>query len=83
MLSRSVPAGTVQLLRNKGENEDDDSIKPNHALKDDDIVRLLTQIFNSDMGSRVFKRMEKALKEMIKKGAGRNHPYSKEKALNF
>ena len=80
-VSRSVPAGTVQLLRNKGENEDDDSIKPNHALKDDDIVRLLTQIFNSDMGGRVFKRMEKALKEMIKKGAGKNHPYTKEKGI--
>ena len=44
---------------------------------------MLTQIFSSDMGRRVFSRMEKTLKEMIKKGAGKNHPYTKEKGIEF
>ncbi len=82
-VSESVPMGAVQLLPNKGENEDDAQIKPNYALKDSDVQRMLTQIFSSDMGRRVFSRMEKTLKEMIKKGAGKNHPYTKEKGIEF
>ncbi len=82
-VSESMPMGAVQLLPAKGENEDDAEIKPNYALKDSDVQRMLTQIFNTDMGKRVFNRMEKTLKEMIKKGAGKNHPYTKEKGIEF
>ena len=82
-VSESVPMGAVQLLPNKGENEDEAQIKPNYALKDSDVQRMLTQIFSSDMGRRVFSRMEKTLKEMIKKGAGNHHPYTKEKGIEF
>ena len=82
-VSESMPMGAVQMLPSKGQNEDEAEIKPNYALKDSDVQRMLTQIFNTDMGKRVFNRMEKTLKEMIKKGAGRNHPYSKEKGIEF
>lgn len=82
-VSKSMPMGVVQLLPSKGENTDDAEIKPNYALKDSDVQRMLTQIFNSDMGRRVYKRMEKTLKEMIKKGAGRNYPYTKDKGIEF
>ena len=82
-VSESMPMGAVQMLPSKGENEDDTKIKPNYALKDSDVQRMLTQIFNTDMGKRVFNRMEKTLKEMIKKGAGKNNAYTKEKGIEF
>ncbi len=82
-VSASMPMGAVQMLPSKGENDDESEIKPNHALKQTDIQRLLTQIFESDMGRRVFKRMEKQLKEMIKKGAGKKYPYNKAKGIEF
>ena len=82
-VSESMPMGAVQMLPNRGENEDDAQIKPNYALKDSDVQKMLTQIFNTDMGRRVFNRMEKTLKEMIKKGAGRNNAYTKEKGIEF
>ena len=82
-VSESMPMGAVQMLPSKGETDDDSEIKPNHALKQTDIQRLLTQIFESDMGRRVFKRMEKPLKEMIKKGAGKKYPYDKAKGIEF
>ena len=49
-VSESMPMGAVQLLPAKGENEDDAEIKPNYALKDSDVQRMLTQIFNTDVG---------------------------------
>ncbi len=73
-VSQSMPMGAVQLLPSKGESDDDAEIKPNHALKDTDIINTLSQIFESDMGKRVYKRLEKTLKEMIQKGAGKNPP---------
>ncbi len=82
-VSESIPMGAVQLLPSKGENDDDAEIKPNHALKDTDILNMLSKIFETDMGKRVYKRLEKTLKEMILKGAGKNHPYSKAKGIEF
>ena len=82
-VSESMPMGSVQLLPSRGENADDVEIKPNYALKDSDVQRMLTQIFSSDMGRRVYNRMEKTLKEMIKKGAGKNSAYTKEKGIEF
>ena len=82
-VSQAMPMGAVQLLPSKGELDDDADIKPNYALKDSDIQQMLTQIFNSDMGRRVYQRMEKTLKEMITKGAGKKHPYTKEKGIEF
>lgn len=75
--------GAIQLLPSKGEDDDEAEIKPNYALKDSEVQHMLTQIFSTDMGRRVYQRMEKTLKEMIKKGAGRNHPYTKEKGIEF
>lgn len=82
-VSESMPMGAVQLLPSKGENDDDAEIKPNYALTDSEVQQRLSQIFSTDMGRRVYQRMEKTLKEMIKKGAGRNHPYTKEKGIEF
>ncbi len=82
-VSQSMAMGAVQMKPEKGENADDEVIKPNHAMKDEQIIHSLTLIFKSDMGARVYKRLEKTLKEMIKKGAGKNHPYTKEKGIEF
>ena len=82
-VSESMPMGAVQMLKNNANNEDETEIKPNYALKDSDVQRMLTQIFATDMGRKVFNRMEKTLKEMITKGAGKNNPYTKEKGIEF
>ena len=82
-VSESMPMGAVQLLPSKGENDDDAEIKPNYALKESDVQQMLTQIFSTDMGKKVYNRIEKTLKETIKKGAGRNFPYTKSKGIEF
>ena len=82
-VSQSMPMGAVQMLPSKGEESDDAEIKPNYALKDTEVQRMLTQIFNSDMGKKVYSRMEKTLKQMIEKGAGKKSPYTKEKGIEF
>ena len=82
-VSQSMPMGAVQMKPNKGGSDDDADIQPNYALKESDILRMLTQIFDTDMGKRIFSRMEKTLKDMITKGAGKNHPYTKEKGIEF
>ena len=82
-VSESMPMGAVQLLPVKGENDDDAEIKPNYALKESDVQQMLTQIFSTDMGKKVYNRIEKTLKETIKKGAGRNFPYTKSKGIEF
>ncbi len=78
-VSESMPMGAVQLLPDKDKTE----IKPDYSLKEADVQQTLTQIFNTDMGSRVFRRFEGTLKDMIKKGAGRNFPYTKAKGIEF
>ena len=82
-VSQSMPMGAVQMMPSKGEESDDAEIKPNYALKDTEVQRMLMQIFNTDMGKRVYKRMEKTLKQMIEKGAGKKSPYTKEKGIEF
>ena len=82
-VSESMPMGAVQLLPSKGENDDDAEIKPNYALKESDVQQMLAQIFSTDMGKKVYNRIEKTLKETIKKGAGKNFPYTKSKGIEF
>ena len=81
-VSQSMPAGAVQM-KPSSNDDDGENIQANYTLKDSEVQQMLTRIFNSDMGSRVYQRMEKTLKQMIEKGAGKNHPYTKEKGIEF
>ena len=84
-VSQSMPMGAVQMIPN---NEgDEEEIHPDYTLKEPQIETKLLEIFNSsDMGRKVYQRMEKKLKKMIEKGTkgGKNLPhYSKEYGIKF
>ena len=84
-VSQSMPMGTVQMIPN---NEgDEEEIHPDYTLKEPQIETKLLEIFNSsDIGRKVYQRMEKKLKKMIEKGTkgGKNLPhYSKEYGIKF
>ena len=84
-VSQSMPNGAIQMIPN---NEgDEEEIHPDYTLKEPQIEAKLLEIFNStDMGRKVYQRMEKKLKKMIEKGTkgGRNLPqYSKEYGIKF
>lgn len=84
-VSQSMPMGAVQMIPN---NEgDEEEIHPDYTLKEEQIETKLLEIFNSsDMGRKVYQRMEKKLKKMIEKGTkgGKNLPhYSKEYGIKF
>ena len=81
--SVSVPGGSVQLL------PDDDSDEVNKkaevgVLDAEGFEAALTQMFSSGYGIKVYQNIEKKLKEMIQKGAGKKIPgYSKEAGIRF
>ena len=84
-VSQAMPMGAVQMIPN---NEgDEEEIHPDYTLKEPQIETKLLEIFNSsDMGRKVYQRMEKKLKKMIEKGTkgGKNLPhYSKEYGIKF
>lgn len=84
-VSQAMPMGAVQMIPN---NEgDEEEIHPDYTLKEPQIEMKLLEIFNSsDMGRKVYQRMEKKLKKMIEKGTkgGKNLPhFSKEYGIKF
>ena len=84
-VSQSMPSGVVQLWP----DEDDGKIDQN-SLKDakksgvDPLEGVLLGVFNSDLGRRCYRDIEKKMKEMIQKGAGKPiQNYSAESAIHF
>lgn len=85
-VSQSMPMGAVQMLPKNAEKEEE--IQPNYTLKATDIERELTRIFDdsSDLGRKIYQRMEKKLKKAMEKAVnGKNNlpMYTKELGIKF
>lgn len=69
-VSQSMPMGAIQMIPNNGAGEEEE-IQPNYNLKERDIRQMLVQMFTgSDMGRRIYQRIEKTMLKMIEKGTG-------------
>ena len=84
-VSQTMPMGAVQMIPN---NEgDEEEIHPDYTMKEPQIETKLLEIFNSsDMGRKVYQRMEKKLKKMIEKGSNggkKNRKFTKEEGIKF
>ena len=84
-VSQSMPSGVIQLWP----DEDDDKINKD-SVKDakksgvDPLESTLLELFNTDLGRRCYRDIEKKMKEMIQKGAGKPiQNYSAESAIHF
>ena len=64
-VSQSVPMGAVQM-----KPEDEDKNKQIKIGKDADLGPLLLRVFNSELGSKIYKNLKSPLFKLIKKGAG-------------
>ena len=82
-VSRSMPLGTVQMLPD--EDEEARNNQPKQNSSDPAVIQqLILQNFETRYGKKVFKDIEKDLKNMIKKGAGKRIPgYTKELGIQF
>ena len=85
-VSESMPMGAVQLWPNEDEEDDinTDSIKDAKKAKVDPLESTLLTLFSTEYGQRCYRDIEKKLKEMIQKGAGKPiRNYSPESAIHF
>lgn len=85
-VSESMPMGAVQLWPNEDEKDDinTDSIKDAKKAGVDPLEGTLLTLFKSEYGQRCYRDIEKKLKEMIQKGAGKPiQNYSPESAIHF
>ncbi len=85
-VSQSMPLGAVQMLP----GDEDEGLINEDAVQDaknagaDPLEAQILATFNSDFGSRCYRNFEKKLKEMVKKGGGKNIPtYTREGAIHF
>ena len=82
-VSASVPYGAVQLLPEKGEDEDD-APRKNGKDKDVDLEQMMNAAFNTEYGRKVYKNIESPLKKLIQKGAGNKIPgYTQTAGIQF
>ena len=81
--SVSIPNGAVQLLPDDDSDEVNKKAE-NAVLTAEGFEAALTQMLSSGYGNKVYQNIEKKLKDMIKKGAGKKLPgYSKEIGIRF
>ena len=80
-----MPSGVVQLWPDEDDGKiDQNSIKDAKKSGVDPLEGVLLGVFNSDLGRRCYRDIEKKMKEMIQKGAGKPiQNYSAESAIHF
>lgn len=73
-VSQSMPMGAVQMkpMKDTSRIEDDETDENIKVERDSDYQAILTQIFNTQNGRRIYHALESDLYKLIRKGAGRD-----------
>ena len=84
-VSRSIPLGTVQMLPEDGEDEANENLRRKLNRSNPAVIQqTILESFGSRYGEKVYKDIERPLKDMIKKGAGNQIPgYTQTLGIRF
>ena len=83
-VSQSMPMGSIQLKPNELGAEDGEILEDMKITRDSDFQAILTQIFSTQNGRKIYDRLENDLFKLIKKGAGPQfRRCTKEQGINF
>ena len=84
-VSQSMPSGVVQLWPDENDDKiNKDSVMDAKKSGVDPLEGVLLGLFSTDIGRRCYRDIEKKMKEMIQKGAGKPiQNYSAESAIHF
>jgi len=83
--AQSIPMGAVQLKPKDESRDEEEEILQNVKVdRDSDFQALLTQVFSTQRGARIYHALEGDLNKLIRKGAGRGYRRcSKEAGISF
>lgn len=84
-VSQSMPLGTVQMLPEKDEDEANENLRRKQNRSNPAVIQqAILESFGSRYGAKVYKDIERDLKDMIKKGAGNQIPaYTQALGIRF